>query len=397
MAIHADPRNVLLINQAVSYGGSLVLVATLAKHLPQENIRPVLALALCDQQLDDTFREFSHYCCKPAVTYQHHMDLVRRIAHKPSWLRLLALCTFELIRLASTLKYAIDVRRIVRREHISLVHVHHCITSAMICACQGIPFVFHLHGEPGSELRRLGRWAMGKAKHVIAISRFVEQSAITQGINRSQLVVIHNPVTLGVLPQFVSRESLLTTWGVPPGRIIVGHIGRIVPWKGQREFLLAFAKSCHEQANAHALIVGAGDDNIYQQEIVELVATLNLGGRVTFTGHQGNIARCYAVCDIVAHTSVEPEPFGLVITEAMAAGKAVIASSLGAGCEIIEHNVTGLLVDPRDTRKLTQGLDRLLSNQELRIRLGKVAQETVRERFNADSYAQKVANLYTRV
>ena len=389
---------VLHVNQALSNGGSLVLMTTLAKYLVRRNVRVVMALALQREKLNEVLEQCTYHHCKPLITYQHQMNLARLLERWPRWLRAFVFAAFELARLVSTFKFAIDIRHLVKRERIDLVHIHHCTITALACALQGFPFIYHLHGELGTEVRGVVRWALRRATHVIAISSFIQQSVLAKGIDPHQVVLLYNPLTLHLVPDPGARIKLLTRWEIPMDRIVIAHIGRIAPWKGQLEFLLALARMDTTKHNLHALIVGSADKDPTQEEYLrELIATVedhHLTGRVTFTGYQKDAASIYAGCDVVAHTSVAPEPFGLVITEAMAAGKAVIASSLGAGAEIVQDGITGMIVDPRDPQDIADKLRVLAMDSTLRARLGEAARRNVVDRFDPEQYAEKVAVLY---
>jgi len=102
----------------------------------------------------------------------------------------------------------------------------------------------------------------------------------------------------------------------------------------------------------------------------------------------------YADLDILVHASIEPEPFGLVITEAMVHGVPVIAANTGAPLEIIRHGVTGFVVDPNDTEQLTSRIVDLATDSELRRRIGERGRRDALDRFNAPSYAKRFEDLY---
>ncbi len=98
--------------------------------------------------------------------------------------------------------------------------------------------------------------------------------------------------------------------------------------------------------------------------------------------------------DIVVHASTEPEPFGLVIAESMACGRAVIAVQAGGAAEIIDDGVTALALRPGDSSQLAAGLARLAMDPALRARLGQAARASAVERFDNRHLASRLVPLY---
>ena len=135
----------------------------------------------------------------------------------------------------------------------------------------------------------------------------------------------------------------------------------------------------------------------YAKELRERVATLGLDGMLTFTGHRADVERFLAVADVVVHTAVEPEPFGMVLVEAMAWGKVVIASDSGGPREIVRHGETGLLVPPNDPALLARALVRLIEDSELRDRMGKAGAARFEEAFLASRMTRELHQVYEEI
>ena len=157
--------------------------------------------------------------------------------------------------------------------------------------------------------------------------------------------------------------------GLPDEAFVAVHVGRLVPWKGQREFLEAarvVATACPE---AHFLVVGdvAFDGSAYRDALRRLVRRLGLEDRVVFTGWRRDVPVVLAAADVLVHSSVLPEPFGLVIVEAMAMERPVVASRLGGPGEIVRDGHEGVLVDPRYPEEIAEALDLPLSTVKSRL------------------------------
>ncbi|MDQ4098671.1 MAG: glycosyltransferase [Actinomycetota bacterium] len=164
-----------------------------------------------------------------------------------------------------------------------------------------------------------------------------------------------------------------------PSRLVVGMVGRLDRWKGQHIFLEAFARA-FPRGCARAVIVGSPvlAEAGYQQELRALAGTLGIAGDVEFRGFRADVPSELARLDIAVHASVIPEPFGQVVTEAMAAGLAIVAADAGGPSRIITSGVDGLLTPPGDAAALARELRRLADDPALRARLGSAGRRRAR-------------------
>jgi glycosyltransferase involved in cell wall biosynthesis len=164
---------------------------------------------------------------------------------------------------------------------------------------------------------------------------------------------------------------------------------RLARWKGQHIILEALARATEWRA----LIVGGalfGGDEAYERELKRKAMDLNLADRVRFLGFRDDIPELLRSVDVVAHTSIAPEPFGRVIVEGMLAGKPVIAARGGGVGEIIEHGVTGFLVKPGDVDELAVALTRLVARPSERDAIGEVARREATERFSIEAMVRGI-------
>ena len=134
---------------------------------------------------------------------------------------------------------------------------------------------------------------------------------------------------------------------------MVGLFSRLSYWKGQHILL----KAIKELPEVHALLVGDvlfGEEE-YASELKTLAADPKLQNRVHWLG--------FKACDVVVHTSTEPEPFGRVIVEGQLARRPIIASAAGGALELVEDGVSGCLFTPGDPISLQQKINLLIQNQ----------------------------------
>lgn len=181
------------------------------------------------------------------------------------------------------------------------------------------------------------------------------------------------------------REIVRREFNIPGSTPIVAMIGRVQSWKGQHVFVTAAAKIAASLNDVRFMIVGGatGDaDRQYLERLRKAVEEHCVMDRFIFTGERDDVQNFIAAADVVVHASVDPEPFGLVILEAMAAGKAVIASNAGGPAEIIEPGCSGLLTSPGDDAQLAEAMLFLLRDTQLREEMGRNAKLRVNEHFS---------------
>jgi len=154
--------------------------------------------------------------------------------------------------------------------------------------------------------------------------------------------------------------------------------------------LKAFQKILAEGFKAELLIVGDGP---LRDELGRLARDLKISEPVKFLGFRDDIAPLLGVMDLFVLPSIM-EGISLTLLEAMAAGKPVVATSVGGNPEVVEDGETGLLVDARDPQGLAEAVGKILSNPQLAQVLGTKGRLRVRERFNGHLMANEYLRLY---
>ena len=169
-----------------------------------------------------------------------------------------------------------------------------------------------------------------------------------------------------------------------PGEVpVVGLVGRLQPWKGQDRMLLAQSLLRARGHSFHLVIVGGDSYELspeYAQSLPALVKRLGLSDAVTLTGEVPDTGPYVEQMDILVNAS-DPEPFGIVLLEAMAKGVPVMAVDSGGPSEFIEHGRTGVLARSGDPEALADALEPLLVSAELRESLGDAGRERFLEDF----------------
>ena len=215
-----------------------------------------------------------------------------------------------------------------------------------------VPVVWHVHDRIAD-----GYLPSKTARFLRTLIRVLPTAVIAN--SRATLETLPTREHTFVVPYAVFPQPHTTTGTNDLKPLRVGMVGRIAPWKGQHVFVEAFARAFPD-GTEQASIIGAplfgSAEERYLEEVRTLGEHLGLEGRLIFTGFREDVDAELAQLDVLVHASVEPEPFGQVIIEGMAAGLPVIASAAGGPLELIEHGVDGWLYPAGDTEALAQAL-----------------------------------------
>jgi glycosyltransferase involved in cell wall biosynthesis len=186
---------------------------------------------------------------------------------------------------------------------------------------------------------------------------------------------------------------------ISDGAVVLGIVGRLQPWKGQDRFVHALAELRRRGHQVHGLVVGGNAYDLspgYEAYVHRLARALGLERHVVFTGQVEDAVAYIAAMDVLVNAS-EPEPFGLVLVEAMALGVPVVAVDAGGPAEILEADRSGLLVANNAPGLLADALERLSSDVELRRRLGERAQERYLACFTATRMTESLQSNLERL
>lgn len=260
------------------------------------------------------------------------------------------------------------------------------------------PLVYHLHDilSPAhfSKTNRMIAVNLANkfASLIIANSLASKDAFIAAGGNPKLTEVVYNGFDsqLYQIDPFEAntlRDNLEIT-----DKFVVGHFSRLSPWKGQHILIEALVKSPPQ-----VIILLVGDalfgEKDYVDKLHQQVAKLGLENRVKFLGFRDDIPELMAACNLIAHTSTAPEPFGRVIVEAMLSGKPVIAAKAGGAVELIEPGIDGFLVTPGEPKELAQVITSCVENPDTTNQLAITARENASKRFDVSIINQQIATL----
>lgn len=185
-------------------------------------------------------------------------------------------------------------------------------------------------------------------------------------------------------PKLYNQTDARRRYDLPLDRRIIGVLGRLDPQKGQEEFLRSLPLVLREHADVFYVILGEetrGEEG-FGRHLVNLSYELGIQDRVRFLPFTENVPEFMAAIDVFVMPSYS-ETFGLVLIEAMAMGKPVVATSAGGVPEIVENGRDGLLIPPRDENALAEAIILLLKDSSLRKSLSTHARRDALTRFDA--------------
>jgi len=209
-----------------------------------------------------------------------------------------------------------------------------------------------------------------------------------EGLRREKLSTIHYALDVDSFSSSTTADPPLKV--SPP---VIGTIGRLIHQKGVHVLLQAFAMCAKRHPTISLLVVGDGPE---RSNLENLTEQLGLVDRVHFLGYRSDVPGILSYVDIFALPSFG-EGFGLVLLEAMASSKPVVATDVMSIPEIVQEGKTGLLVPAQDVSALAQALETLIGNPELRDRFGKAGFQRVKEKFAVERMVRKTIKVYQEV
>ncbi len=228
-----------------------------------------------------------------------------------------------------------------------------------------------------------------KTAGIIAISSWIRDFIIkTEEVSPEKSRTIY--YGLQDLPTYSETSTVRSELGIPGDTVVVGIIARLVKQKGHKYLIDAFCRAREKNSDILLLIVGDGD---LKNELLQQVKEKGLEEAVVFTGYREDTVRMLSVIDVFVHPSLW-EGFGLSILEAMAKGKAVIATKLSAIPELVIDGETGILVPSEETDILSKKIFELAENRELRSCLGRKGRERWKKMFSVDKMINETEKFY---
>ena len=291
------------------------------------------------------------------------------------------------------LKSVFRVSSLVRAEKIDIIHAHTRVSQVVAFFASrmaGIPYVTTCHGYFKTRARKIfDTWG----RKVIAISAQVKEHLIKDlGVKESRIALVYSGVDSARFQKDYSREevrAIKTEYGMREGPV-VGHIGRLSSIKGQKYLVQAMKDVIQKKPDAQLLIIGKGPEDAGLKSLAD---SLGISSSVFFVDSRLDTGRLLSVMDVFVFPS-EKEGLGIALLEALAAGKACVASNTGGISDVVQDCFNGILTEVGDVPAIASSILRLLDDESLRLRLGKDGRNTVAEKFSLSTWTKGIKVVY---
>jgi glycosyltransferase involved in cell wall biosynthesis len=287
-----------------------------------------------------------------------------------------------------------------RSQQVGILHAHlgrdYWIAIMTQLFCHHLKTVFTRHLVLKVKRDCFHRWLFKKVNRVIAVSKAVEEMLIAGGVGHEKIATVYNGIDYQLYAS-AKKKVLRTIFSIEEGTPIIGMVGTVSPHKGLDIFLQSMPIILDQNPKARFVVVG--DDlrgGSYIQALKEMAGKLGVEKSIHFLGPCDNVPEIMADFDILILAS-RNESFGLVIVEAMAAGKPVVAAEVGGVKEIVVADETGLLFPAGDSQALAQKVAILLNDQARAESMGRRGAERAKHLFNSEAMATHTIQVYNEL
>ena len=298
------------------------------------------------------------------------------------------------------LAVALRLRSLLKRLRPDVLHtylLHSNVLGRIVGKLTGVPAII------GSE-RTIGqarRWGRLVTRLTNPLTDAVEVNSETGarsiehdlGVPPGKIEVVRSGIDLDAYGSSLKRTAIRSELGLTDGQHLVLYVGRLQPVKGVEYGIRAFASAMASHQNMHMALAGEGEQLAYLQN---LVIELGINEAITFLGVRNDLPDLLAAADSVLMPSLT-EGFPRTAIEAMAAGKPVIATSVGGTPEAIIDGETGLLVPPMDVDAMVKALVELVGDRELQVRLGSAGRKRAEQNYSVENYVSRLDGLYRKL
>lgn len=235
------------------------------------------------------------------------------------------------------------------------------------------------------------RWKYGQVDRFIAITNAIADMLVADGIARERISLVHEGVDVERIAALPASDIHAECF-LPVGSPVVGNVAALVPHKGQHYLIEAAALVVRKVPDARFVILGDGE---LREALEREVKQKHLERHIVLAGFRTNVMELIKSFDVFVMSSLT-EGLGTSIVDAMAASKAVVATTAGGIPEVVVDGETGYLVPPRDPTLMADRLVRLLKDAPLRARMGEAGLARARARFTVERMVEETNAVYAR-
>ncbi|MBK9295065.1 MAG: glycosyltransferase family 4 protein [Oligoflexia bacterium] len=298
--------------------------------------------------------------------------------------------------------YLLRLKKAIKSIKPSIIHttgIKFHIIGGFVAWLVNIPVVWHLRDIIGGFTKLVLR----VEQFIFSVKIIANSLATAKSFKKSMDYdsVIYNGFDPNIY--FQNKNYFLhERFNIDKSMPIVGIVGVLARWKGQVEFIQMASELSIKNPQVYFAIIGGEiydtqKKSEYKRFLFKQVNRLGLDNRFIFMGFQKNISEVLNSLSVLVHASIEPEPFGRVIVEAMACGIPVVASRSGGVTEIFEEGKMGLMVDPKDTKQMAEKVNYLLNNQTIANQLAEEGKKEFLRKFTLEKHILLMEDLFKRL
>lgn len=289
----------------------------------------------------------------------------------------------------------------VERLSIDIIHTHD-FRSDMFGLWSAkktrVPVVSTCHGWIANSLKgrvytAIDRFSLRFFNRVITVSELMRKQLIGYGIKDSKINVIQNALIIDEYMPDRTDQSFRSELGLDGNAKLIANIGRLSPEKGQEIFLHAAKELVSINRNLYFLLIGIGPQQAYLEALVN---ELGISGNVRFIGYRKDMNRIYNSLDLVVQSS-STEGMPNVILESLLMKVPVIATDVGGTSEVMQHNYSGLLIEPNNLDMLVTSVKQWNEGAHQFADMVERGREYVSSNFDHRLRVKRLMNVYDQV
>lgn len=301
---------------------------------------------------------------------------------------------FDVIHINDYYSYAFFKKRLSRAKQVMTVH-HLVVDAIRSNGTSLIRQMTRLSGEDNLINRTIETRSVRRCDKIIAVSEFTKKRLMAEyGVKESSIVVIGEAIDLsGYELSDVEAQGLREEFDIR-GKKIILFVGRVADKRKGLDILLRAFSMLPEKDQCVLVVIGGGD----QEGARKTISELGISSNVRFTGYLDTLKlkKMFCLCDVFVSPS-RLEGFGLTILQAMAAGKPIVATDVGAITENVKDGVNGYVIRPNDEEALSKAISSVLSDPDKSGQMGELNAISVKARFSWEKVAKAFERFYTEI